>query len=1336
MNQMYDVSKYSDAELYRILEVNANVSDRELEAKILHYVYKYKNMGNESGDMLAGFFSEIYERFFEMSNDEEEADEEEDEVPLKEGFTVSGNMSSGTSGKYSTWNNATGVTEKGNGKYNNQPQLVPTYGNVVVNGQRNYSDVQRANLGNITSSKINASVYQDTSNLMKTQSTGAVENKMMGYQANVPTTPNDISITKQVDYSKDNLNPLLKQTIKRIISIDSQYRQNKQTASTSFTFNLSEPLRDVVSLKLYSVQIPFTWYIVNSSFGGNFLYIKGNTAGIDNGNHDYKFEITPGNYQPQELVDAINTTIKNVSAMNTDVSFGQTRLTYNSNRVTCTVNVDMTNIYNQSNFFLHFPNWTNERTQSLASYLGFNRNATANQPLDLMTNVIYSNNQTIKDRDMVTITNDNSYITFICCSGNVYDPNAITLRYNIVLPVKTTTRKYIVDSINEQIVNRNILNHSNSSFSLVTDSVTKNTYYKCQLNPSGTIFNINSKFILLPYDTNVWIGKNSVFKFDNSFNNSFIVNSSKQNIQDTDPVTITNDNSNITFVSYVGSSYQSSTKIDSYSIQLERSITTRKDVITAIHTKMANSNFLDTLNSSFSLVNDSTYDASYYQFKIQFDRKHTTNKDKLNYAILFPDDTNLWVGNTSIFKFDASINECNHLTTTVPSLQTNYLFDPNSTINIQLQCINPLFDSEKNTLIIDCSNGSNVNGYLLHELVDYLNGQIRHVSLTKSIFPGSNDLCSSLNNQKTRFYPNYPETDGSLNMDIEIMRVYTNKHYLAKTTYPNLTPSGEYINTFGCPYNGYVDLSNQFVSTSIFVFNMSIDNPTYTFSQDFNNLYLIPKFDNGYSDSYKDSFDIANYGNKDCSFNVTFSTGNLVGVNSVSKLFEYITQTIMDFSYNGHYIFRGSIFTVLDSGAISKTFKSIIDLRVNVPLTQNDYRLVFYDSLSNNVDDRNFWVSKLRVNSSYLLSNYKDTANYIHDVSYSNGLVSYRTVLNVSDVSSNNLIQLFDGCNNYFYVNSYKVDGLVGSDAEYIKVAIDASNVENGGTYYGYNELMDNINAKLNENKITHGMTLQYSYENDFDFYHTTKPVYVKIRVNVNKIYLTNDYRLVFYDPFSFVNCYTGATSTRGTSIQNATWDTTIGWLLGFRSSIIYYLSDYTVANSNITTMESDTCISMNIYNYFLIMLDDYTQNHLNDGLVTITMQETKIDAPTNLDYVCDPITGTQTIVGNGITAAQTYAANQKLLSQKLIAAKSYSNGPFVKDIFGLIPMKTSGFTPGSVYVEFGGTLQNQERTYFGPVNIHRMTIKLLTDRGDLVDLNGANWSFSFVCETLYKSKT
>ena len=53
--------------------------------------------------------------------------------------------------------------------------------------------------------------------------------------------------------------------------------------------------------------------------------------------------------------------------------------------------------------------------------------------------------------------------------------------------------------------------------------------------------------------------------------------------------------------------------------------------------------------------------------------------------------------------------------------------------------------------------------------------------------------------------------------------------------------------------------------------------------------------------------------------------------------------------------------------------------------------------------------------------------------------------------------------------------------------------------------------------------------------------------------------------------------------------------------------------------------------------------------------------------------------------------------------------------------------------INFDDIFYQSRRNYFGPVNIQRMTVKLVSDRGNLVDLNNANWSFSLICEQLNK---
>jgi hypothetical protein len=311
---------------------------------------------------------------------------------------------------------------------------------------------------------------------------------------------------------------------------------------------------------------------------------------------------------------------------------------------------------------------------------------------------------------------------------------------------------------------------------------------------------------------------------------------------------------------------------------------------------------------------------------------------------------------------------------------------------------------------------------------------------------------------------------------------------------------------------------------------------------------------------------------------------------------------------------------------------------------------------------------------------------------------------------------------------------------------------------------------------------------------------------NINMIYDTRDFLLDFFNPHGFSICNNVSNNVKSTS-----WDSTLGWVLGFRNYTEYPLSDIfnassvvtsgtitgqsllqliasNMANQNYTTIEQlqnifydpssqphivtlqgDTAVSVNIYNYFLITLDDFNQNHLNDGLVTTSKTETDIPLPSYANRAlmkCDPTTQQLSVsnintnstatdqsvtnIQRNLTQKQIYAAQEIVntiqsskLSNSIITpgnivkanAKYYTNGPFAQDVFAIVPLKLSGQQNNTIYVDYSGTLQNQERVYFGPVNIHRMSVSLVNDRGETVDLNGANWTFSIICEQLYQQK-
>jgi hypothetical protein len=257
---------------------------------------------------------------------------------------------------------------------------------------------------------------------------------------------------------------------------------------------------------------------------------------------------------------------------------------------------------------------------------------------------------------------------------------------------------------------------------------------------------------------------------------------------------------------------------------------------------------------------------------------------------------------------------------------------------------------------------------------------------------------------------------------------------------------------------------------------------------------------------------------------------------------------------------------------------------------------------------------------------------------------------------------------------------------------------------------------------------------------------YVLFRITINKEYRAKDYRISFYDPYSFVKCYAGVSSVR-----NTTWDSTLGWILGYREFTVYNLSNYEdINNSSVITITADTGISTELFNYFLLCIDDFNQSHLNDGLITITSRDTGVPLPSYAirnNFVCDPATGekvynTETRTDynkltekqiQSIAATANTSASETNATTGNVSSKIYGSTPFASDVFGVIPLKLSGRNNGETIVEFGGTLQNQERQYFGPVNLQRMSIKLVSDRGNIVDFNNANWSFSLICEQLYR---
>jgi hypothetical protein len=971
-------------------------------------------------------------------------------------------------------------------------------------------------------------------------------------QASAPAT-SVIGYTKSLEYTKDQLNPILQQTIKRIISIDSQYRYDKKTMTTDFTFNLSDPLKDVVALKLYSIQIPYTWYTISTSYGSNFFYLKGNSPGIDNGNYDYQIAIPAGNYSPSELVTALNASIKNTTTQNTDVSFGTTGLAYNSNTSLITMSIDVTKQYNETAYELQFP------SLEVANYLGFV-------------------NQTYRP-----------YIINSYSFGSTYNPN--------------------------------------STFSLDTT---------------------NNYFTVYKY-----IGLN---KFD--INNSVI----------------------------------------DLSFQIKLSLSTgfqytREEILYDLSNQLHQCPYLDTTNSYIRLV-----DASYFQMALKPNRYTTNNITYSKFAVVFPTETAvnkpIWTNENSCFQFQNTTVEINSIVSeTTPAItegQTKFLIT--NSPYIYMRCVKQGFDVVDNDYRIDISN-SGITGYTLNQYINAINTGISNAS--KKYF------ANGIYEIDVRYTTAFIDTENIFNISFA-----TNK-YIGQTDFSaNFTDSliGLFPGLSGLS-NSY-DLNDNNIIRWRFFFS-----PSITVTEAKTTLLTL---------TYK------NIGSQPLSYVVKLTAKSY-------SLNNFITEVNSAFTNFKDSVLAGSnvAFRFLTDANGNNIVEATLTIVINKALTQSDYSVQFRDPSGNEFASGadSSWYKNLNIETTMIDS----TFSLDSTINASPRLITtsnFPAIRGLTALPTPNTITI-DNTNNILNIIPWE-QGVVGSKT--IQVTIPS--LPEGTTYNIPSTLIAAINNAIQETDIF-GSLVEISTNN-------IGKEYTSVRLFVNKVYSTSDYRLVFYDPVSFVKCYVGVTSVR-----NTTWDTTVGWILGFRNYTVYDLSKY--APEKVVHIVGDTGISTNLFNYFLLCLDDYNQNHLNDGLVTIASTDTSIPLPSyakKSNFICNPegqltYNADEIVDNNKLTQAQIYsitqiANGQNSTSSNLtnsVSTKSYGAGPFVKDVFGIIPMKVAGLANGSSYVEFGGTLQNQERSYFGPVNIHRMSVKLVSDRGDIVDLNGANWSFSLICEQLYKQK-
>ena len=174
---------------------------------------------------------------------------------------------------------------------------------IILNGKQENTGNNSANNGNTSQNtlvQVISDLYETNVGLKKTQLTDSDEHMVQIH----PVQPHLHSYPSE--FFPGVINPIKKRSVIKIINIDSRFRDNYySTSSTNFNIALPTNFNDVLVMQLLSIEIPQSYYKFSRQYGNNFftIVVDGNSQVVS---------IPEGNYDPSTITTIINQELTNL----------------------------------------------------------------------------------------------------------------------------------------------------------------------------------------------------------------------------------------------------------------------------------------------------------------------------------------------------------------------------------------------------------------------------------------------------------------------------------------------------------------------------------------------------------------------------------------------------------------------------------------------------------------------------------------------------------------------------------------------------------------------------------------------------------------------------------------------------------------------------------------------------------------------------------------------------------------------------------------------------------------------------------------------------------------
>ena len=251
-----------------------------------------------------------------------------------------------------------------------------------------------------------------------------------------------------------------------------------------------------------------------------------------------------------------------------------------------------------------------------------------------------------------------------------------------------------------------------------------------------------------------------------------------------------------------------------------------------------------------------------------------------------------------------------------------------------------------------------------------------------------------------------------------------------------------------------------------------------------------------------------------------------------------------------------------------------------------------------------------------------------------------------------------------------------------------------------------------------------------------TSGVYIRYNSTTNKITFDSSggspFSLSFYNDKLLTEHHSAYCGIKYNTTERSgpKIDYNLGWLLGFRKTTYSGESSYT----------GEALLDIAGIKYVYITLDDFNHHHNAKQVTNLYQDKETFKMPSYYKHYKDlacvptnvPDTNERSNAGNKLTQAQLFAINQILLDNASSDLDRHT-GNVDSDIIARIQVPYSNGNSFRYLINQESSLANNSRQYYGPVTIKRMRVRLVDDKGNDIDLNNMDWSFSIVVEQLYQ---